>query len=121
MVGVQSGNVDVDQVMNILIDQNTQCSQCPIRHRAVCAKCDDDEFESLNSIKFYKCFAGRHRKHKVRRPQTQDSFIYLIDRSTLKEKLTNFIKSFFFPSRCSVFLARKYEVYLPRPAHGTNV
>lgn len=32
------------------------CSSCPIRHRAVCARCDSDELEELNKIKFYKTF-----------------------------------------------------------------
>jgi len=56
MVGYTNGYVDADQVMNISLDHNMQCSQCPIRHRAVCAKCDDDEFASLNDIKFYKSY-----------------------------------------------------------------
>lgn len=32
------------------------CSSCPIRHRAVCARCDEDELEQLNQIKFYKTY-----------------------------------------------------------------
>ncbi len=43
-----------------------QCSDCPIRHRAVCAKCDADELEILEEIKYYRnyeagqtiCWAG---------------------------------------------------------------
>lgn len=31
----------------------TNCGDCPIRHRAVCARCDDDELSVLNSMKFY--------------------------------------------------------------------
>ena len=30
------------------------CQNCPIRHRAVCARCEGEELESLNAIKFYK-------------------------------------------------------------------
>lgn len=30
------------------------CSYCPIRHRAVCARCDDDELPQLNAVKYYK-------------------------------------------------------------------
>lgn len=30
------------------------CSQCPIRHRAVCARCDADELTELDSIKYYR-------------------------------------------------------------------
>jgi CRP/FNR family transcriptional regulator len=33
-----------------------KCSDCPIRHRAVCAHCDENEFEKLESIKKYRHF-----------------------------------------------------------------
>ncbi|WP_224816152.1 transcriptional regulator FnrL [Hasllibacter sp. MH4015] len=33
------------------------CAQCPIRHRAVCARCDADELEQLEAIKYYKKFS----------------------------------------------------------------
>ena len=33
-----------------------KCSDCPIRHRAVCARCDVDELEQLERIKTYKDF-----------------------------------------------------------------
>jgi CRP/FNR family transcriptional regulator len=32
------------------------CGACPIRHRAVCARCEADELESLDAIKFYRSF-----------------------------------------------------------------
>ncbi|MCV6595468.1 MAG: Crp/Fnr family transcriptional regulator [Mangrovicoccus sp.] len=32
------------------------CADCPIRHRAVCAKCESDELERLDAIKYYKSF-----------------------------------------------------------------
>jgi len=32
------------------------CGECPIRHRAVCARCDADELELLDEIKFYRSF-----------------------------------------------------------------
>lgn len=32
------------------------CSDCPIRHRAVCSRCETDELERLNSIKFYRSY-----------------------------------------------------------------
>ena len=35
-----------------------RCSECPIRHRAVCAKCETDELEQLEDIKFYRSFAA---------------------------------------------------------------
>lgn len=30
------------------------CADCPIRHRAVCARCDVDELEQLDAIKYYR-------------------------------------------------------------------
>ncbi|MGL4310325.1 MAG: transcriptional regulator FnrL [Paracoccaceae bacterium] len=33
-----------------------QCSACQIRHRAVCARCDDDELRRLDEIKFYRSY-----------------------------------------------------------------
>ena len=35
-------------------DHHLQCSECPIRHRAVCSRADEDELAELNAIKFYK-------------------------------------------------------------------
>lgn len=35
---------------------SVDCSDCPIRHRAVCARCEPDELSELNRIKFYKSF-----------------------------------------------------------------
>ncbi|WP_338549247.1 transcriptional regulator FnrL [Roseovarius phycicola] len=36
------------------------CGDCPIRHRAVCARCEADELEQLDRIKYYRSFeAGR--------------------------------------------------------------
>ncbi|MCO4842007.1 MAG: Crp/Fnr family transcriptional regulator [Yoonia sp.] len=32
------------------------CSQCPIRHRAVCATCEPDELVELDSMKYYRSF-----------------------------------------------------------------
>ena len=34
------------------------CSSCPIRHRALCARCDEDELMELNKIKFYKSYSA---------------------------------------------------------------
>jgi CRP/FNR family transcriptional regulator len=31
-----------------------QCESCPIRHRAVCARCNPDELDRLEQIKFYR-------------------------------------------------------------------
>ncbi|MFP4273693.1 MAG: transcriptional regulator FnrL [Paracoccaceae bacterium] len=33
-----------------------ECSDCPIRHRAVCARCDSDELVLLEEIKYYRSF-----------------------------------------------------------------
>ncbi|MEQ6250005.1 transcriptional regulator FnrL [Sulfitobacter sp. HNIBRBA3233] len=35
-----------------------RCSECPIRHRAVCARCDEDELALLESMKSYRSFAA---------------------------------------------------------------
>ncbi len=40
----------VSAAPNLKID----CSHCPIRHRAVCSRCTDEELQQLNEIKFYK-------------------------------------------------------------------
>ena len=33
-----------------------ECAECPIRHRAVCARCESDELERLEEIKYYRKF-----------------------------------------------------------------
>lgn len=38
----------------LVLDTHVNCSECPIRHRAVCAKCDTDELEALERIKYYR-------------------------------------------------------------------
>lgn len=35
-----------------------ECSECPIRHRAVCARCEPVELDALSRIKFYKTYAA---------------------------------------------------------------
>ena len=32
------------------------CTDCPIRHRAVCARCDTDELAQLEAVKYYRTF-----------------------------------------------------------------
>ncbi|GAB4383021.1 transcriptional regulator FnrL [Albidovulum sp.] len=32
------------------------CGNCPIRHRAVCARCEPDELRQLDEIKYYRSF-----------------------------------------------------------------
>lgn len=36
----------------------SDCADCPIRHRAVCAQCDTDELEQLEQIKYYRKFSA---------------------------------------------------------------
>jgi len=33
-----------------------QCGDCPIRYRAVCARCEEDELQQLEQIKYYRSF-----------------------------------------------------------------
>lgn len=33
-----------------------ECSDCPIRHRAVCARCETEELDRLEQIKYYRNF-----------------------------------------------------------------
>jgi CRP/FNR family transcriptional regulator len=33
-----------------------ECGDCPIRHRAVCARCEQDELAALEEIKYYRSF-----------------------------------------------------------------
>lgn len=40
---------------DILFDQK-ECGTCPIRHRAVCARCEADELEILDSVKYYRSY-----------------------------------------------------------------
>lgn len=35
---------------------DVQCNDCPIRHRAVCARCESDELERLEQAKYYRNF-----------------------------------------------------------------
>ncbi|MGY3437473.1 MULTISPECIES: transcriptional regulator FnrL [unclassified Marinovum] len=37
-------------------DLSAQCGDCPIRHRAVCARCDTGELQTLEQIKYYRSF-----------------------------------------------------------------
>ncbi len=36
--------------------RHIQCGECPIRHRAVCARCDADELAQMEQIKYYRSF-----------------------------------------------------------------
>ncbi|MCF6272666.1 MAG: Crp/Fnr family transcriptional regulator [Rhodobacteraceae bacterium] len=37
---------------------NFRCGECPIRHRAICAYCDEPELERLDDIKSYKAYSA---------------------------------------------------------------
>ena len=37
------------------------CEACPIRHRAVCARCETDELEELERIKYYRTYEAGQR------------------------------------------------------------
>lgn len=39
-----------------LAHSTQDCEACPIRHRAVCARCDADELQVLEGIKYYRSF-----------------------------------------------------------------
>ncbi|MEM6940743.1 MAG: Crp/Fnr family transcriptional regulator [Pseudomonadota bacterium] len=39
--------------MTFAFNEREKCGSCPIRHRAVCARCDDDELSRLEQIKSY--------------------------------------------------------------------
>ncbi len=40
--------------MNFVFNERDGCGKCPIRHRAVCARCDEDELSVLEGMKSYK-------------------------------------------------------------------
>ena len=53
-------HIDADQsgkAMNIPSHKIApNCSECPIRHKAVCARCEADELARLEEIKYYRTF-----------------------------------------------------------------
>lgn len=42
--------------MNFVFNERDGCQKCPIRHRAVCARCDTDELATLEAMKSYTSF-----------------------------------------------------------------
>ncbi|MEM8729848.1 MAG: Crp/Fnr family transcriptional regulator [Pseudomonadota bacterium] len=42
--------------MAIASASQTDCESCPIRHRAVCSRCEPDELEVLSRIKYYRTY-----------------------------------------------------------------
>lgn len=45
-----------ERTMNDVTFELKDCGTCPIRHRAVCARCEADELEELESIKYYRSY-----------------------------------------------------------------
>ena len=42
--------------MTFVFNDREKCGSCPIRHRAICARCDDDELSRMEEIKSYATF-----------------------------------------------------------------
>lgn len=42
--------------MNKIIQTSVKCGACPIRHRAVCSRCDGDELLMLEAMKSYRSY-----------------------------------------------------------------
>ena len=45
--------------MALQTENESRCGSCPIRHRAVCASCEPDELDILESIKYYRTYDAR--------------------------------------------------------------
>ncbi len=44
--------------MTVLLLASVKCSECPIRHRAVCARCDTEELARIEKMKSYRRYAA---------------------------------------------------------------
>ncbi len=42
--------------MNAPVFKNRDCGSCPIRHQAICSRCEPDELAYLDSIKYYRSY-----------------------------------------------------------------
>lgn len=47
--------------MSIELNTRIKCSECPIRHRAVCSKADDDELSRMEAMKYYRTYEAGQR------------------------------------------------------------
>lgn len=47
---------------------STDCENCPIRYRAVCARCDAEELEQLESMKSYRAYAAGQAIQEMGQP-----------------------------------------------------
>ena len=45
-------------MQDLTVPNMIDCVDCPIRHRAVCARCDPDELALLEDIKYYRSFSA---------------------------------------------------------------
>lgn len=54
-MGNQQSLIQIN-LMQIALKSTVRCAECPIRHRAVCARCDDEELALLESMKSYKSY-----------------------------------------------------------------
>ena len=45
-----------ERFMNLADLSDRVCGECPIRHRAVCARCDTDEQKVLDTMKYYRSY-----------------------------------------------------------------
>lgn len=56
MFAPETGLIQVIPEIPKLRLAHQKCSDCPIRHRAVCSNCDPDSLADLDAIKFYRDF-----------------------------------------------------------------
>ncbi len=42
--------------MNAPVFNNRDCGSCPIRHQAICSRCEQDELDYLDSVKYYRSY-----------------------------------------------------------------
>lgn len=47
--------------LDIALETPQHCGDCQIRHRAVCSRCDADELELLEQMKYYRSFQAGQR------------------------------------------------------------
>jgi CRP/FNR family transcriptional regulator len=53
---INCGSLTVATLGNFADTHAQECADCPIRHRAVCARCEPDELDRLDAIKYYRSF-----------------------------------------------------------------
>ncbi len=44
--------------MTLVVPKMRSCADCPIKYNAVCSRCDPDEMETLEEIKFYRSYSA---------------------------------------------------------------